>query len=124
MGSPTFNMVDDAKTIAITASEPLDMCVSAMNDLIQTLWAFTSLAPLASVSSTAATGVSTFTLKDGRTVTYTLSMGATPPASITFNVVSSSYWSAAEFYQIQALAQIIVTLTLQYGMETLSVTYV
>jgi hypothetical protein len=120
MGSPGFEMIDTQKTIDITSS-PVGMCDGVMTDLVAVLNAFNTIAPLATISSSA--GVSVFTLKDGRTVTYTLNLGASPPDTITFQVASAAFWSGDEFDQIEALAQVIVTLQLQYAMTNLTITY-
>jgi hypothetical protein len=120
MGTPGFEMIDPQKTVDIT-SAPLGMCDSVMTDLVTVLNTFNTLAPLASITSNGL--VSTITLKDARTATYTLNYGATPPGSITFQVTSAAYWSGDEFDQIQQLAQFIVTLYLQYELTNLSITY-
>jgi hypothetical protein len=120
MSPVNFEMVDVHMTVNIT-SAPVGMCDDVMTDLVKVLNSFNTISPISSVNSTS--GVSTFTLKDARTVTYTLNLGGSPPESITFQVVSPSFWNATEFNQIQALAQVLVTLQLEYEMTDLTVTY-
>jgi hypothetical protein len=117
----TFTSVDAAKSISITSATALDMSLPVMQQLIIALAGFASAAPLASVSATGTTA--TITLADARTVTYTINFGANPPATTTFQMVSPSYWTNAEFLLIQSLAQVIDTLQLADGMTAMTITY-
>jgi hypothetical protein len=120
----TFNFaVDDAyKSISITSSTALSIDNSDVMQFLNALSSLNIQVPSSVVSTVSL--VSTFTFKDTRSLTYTLILGDSPPASITFNISTTSYWNENEFNAVRTLAQSVVVLTLGYGMSAFTCTYV
>jgi hypothetical protein len=116
-----FSTSDSTKTMSITTSGILNVDSQIMLDTDSALSAFNATDPISTV--TYSSNVAVITLKDARQITFTISLGGNPPATVTSNLVSSNYWSRNEYTSLQALSSLLLTLELQYAVTNISITY-
>lgn len=114
-------MNDTTKSLSITTSGTLDVDSQVVVDVNAALNTFNTVSPISTV--TFSSNVCVITLKDSRSLTYTQTLGANPPKTITANIVSSSSWSSNEYDMLQELAKLLTILELQYSVTDFSVTY-
>ena len=105
----SFSITDSVKTVSVTMSGPLTDDNQGLRAWLQVLFNFNAVTPVSSAVLTSG-NVLTFTTKDGRTMAYTITVGAAPTYNVTVNLSSSNTWAFAELDYMKTIVQLSVVL--------------